>query len=166
MGIGAIKYAKDSTLAMLLAAQARGFELAYLEMHDLLLRDGVALGRVRPLTVTADLDSKLQVYSVAGAVSGVFSLAAAVSYVTDASSARAMIGASPQNDSSLATSGSFTNLADLAAHEVGGGVVCPLLEHQVAEGAHEREATFGPARLVLALALGRRHVERRQRVEL
>ena len=52
--IGDIKYAKDSTLAMLLAAQARGFELAYLEMHDLLLRDGVALGRVRPLTVAAD----------------------------------------------------------------------------------------------------------------
>ena len=52
--IGAIKYAKDSTLAMLLAAQARGFELAYLEMQDLLLRDGVALGRVRPLTVAAD----------------------------------------------------------------------------------------------------------------
>ena len=52
--IGAIKYAKDSTLAMLLAAQARGFELAYLEQHDLLLRDGVALGRVRPLTVAAD----------------------------------------------------------------------------------------------------------------
>src|SRR5579864_3262239 len=52
--IGDIKYAKDSTLAMLLAAQARGFELAYLEMHYLLLRDGVALGRVRPLTVAAD----------------------------------------------------------------------------------------------------------------
>ena len=52
--IGAIKYPKDSTLAMLLAAQARGFELAYLEMQDLLLRDGVALGRVRPLTVAAD----------------------------------------------------------------------------------------------------------------
>ena len=52
--ITAIKYAKDSTLAMLLAAQARGFELAYLEMHDLLLRDGVALGHVRPLTVAAD----------------------------------------------------------------------------------------------------------------
>src|SRR6185437_7784317 len=52
--ISAIKYAKDSTLAMLLAAQARGFELAYLEMHDLLLRDGVAHGRVRPLTVAAD----------------------------------------------------------------------------------------------------------------
>ena len=55
--IGAIKYTKDSTLAMLLAAQARGFELAYLEMHDLLLRDGVALGRVRPLTVAADAKS-------------------------------------------------------------------------------------------------------------
>ena len=52
--IGAIKYAKDTTLAMLLAAQARGFELAYLELHDLLLRDGVAHGRVRPLTVAAD----------------------------------------------------------------------------------------------------------------
>src|SRR3569833_239437 len=52
--IGAIKYAKASTLAMLLAALAHGFELAYLEMQDLMLRDGVALGRVRPLTVAAD----------------------------------------------------------------------------------------------------------------
>jgi glutathione synthase len=52
--IGAIKYPKDSTLAMLLAAQARGFELAYLEQQDLLLRDGVALGSVRPLQVAAD----------------------------------------------------------------------------------------------------------------
>jgi glutathione synthase len=52
--IGAISYAKDSTLAMLLAAQARGFELTYLEQRDLLLRDGVALGRLRALTVRAD----------------------------------------------------------------------------------------------------------------
>ncbi len=52
--IGAINYAKDSTLAMLLAAQARGFELAYLEMQDLLLRDGVPFGRMRALTVKAD----------------------------------------------------------------------------------------------------------------
>ena len=52
--IGAISYAKDSTLAMLLAAQARGFELAYLEQRDLALRDGVALGNVRSLTVRAD----------------------------------------------------------------------------------------------------------------
>ena len=52
--IGAINYAKDSTLAMLLAAQARGFALAYLEQPDLLLRDGVAYGRMRALTVAAD----------------------------------------------------------------------------------------------------------------
>jgi glutathione synthase len=52
--IGSINYAKDSTLAMLLAAQARGFSLAYLEQKDLLMRDGVAFGRVRPLTVAAD----------------------------------------------------------------------------------------------------------------
>lgn len=55
--IDAIKYAKDSTLAMLLAAQARGFELAYLEQSDLSLRDGVAFGRVRPLEVRADAES-------------------------------------------------------------------------------------------------------------
>src|ERR1700733_372422 len=42
--IGAITYAKDSTLAMLLAAQQR----------DLLLRDGVAMGGMRALTVRAD----------------------------------------------------------------------------------------------------------------
>jgi glutathione synthase len=52
--IGAISYAKDSTLAMLLAAQARGFALAYLELRDLLLRDGVAYGRMRALTVRSD----------------------------------------------------------------------------------------------------------------
>jgi len=52
--IAEIKYAKDSTLAMLLAAQARGFELAYLEQRDLALRDGIACARVRSLTVRAD----------------------------------------------------------------------------------------------------------------
>ena len=52
--IAHIKYAKDSTLAMLLAAQARGFELHYLEQADLFVRDGRALGRSRPLTVRAD----------------------------------------------------------------------------------------------------------------
>ena len=49
-----IKYPKDSTLGMLLAAQARGFELFYLEQGDLSLRDGVAFGHARPLTVRAD----------------------------------------------------------------------------------------------------------------
>jgi len=49
-----IKYAKDSTLAMLLAAQADGFELRYLEQGDLWLRDGVACARARPLQVFPD----------------------------------------------------------------------------------------------------------------
>src|SRR5580658_1664829 len=52
--ISAITFAKDSTLAMLLAAQARGFELSYLEQRDLLLRDGVAMGRMRALSVRPD----------------------------------------------------------------------------------------------------------------
>src|SRR5688572_28373693 len=52
--IAKIKFAKDSTLAMLLAASARGWQLAYFEQADLLLRDGVALGRGRPLEVFAD----------------------------------------------------------------------------------------------------------------
>src|SRR5215471_10740416 len=52
--IGAISYAKDSTLAMLLAAQRRGFELSYLELRDLSLRDGVPLGRLRALRVRPD----------------------------------------------------------------------------------------------------------------
>jgi len=52
--ISSIKYAKDSTLAMLLAAQARGFELVYMEQSDLSLKDGRAFARVRPLVVKAD----------------------------------------------------------------------------------------------------------------
>jgi glutathione synthase len=49
-----IKFAKDSTLAMLLEAQARGWSLLYLEQRDLSLRDGVALGRARALRVHKD----------------------------------------------------------------------------------------------------------------
>jgi len=52
--IAKIKYAKDSTLAMLLAAAARGWTLSYLEQADLFLRDGVAYGRARPLKVYAN----------------------------------------------------------------------------------------------------------------
>jgi glutathione synthase len=52
-----IKYAKDSTLAMLLAAQARGYDLLYLTLADIYLRDGVAMGACRPLTVAADPDA-------------------------------------------------------------------------------------------------------------
>lgn len=51
-----IKAAKDSTLAMLLAAQKRGWELHYLELRDLLLRDGVAYGRAQPLEVRPSLE--------------------------------------------------------------------------------------------------------------
>ena len=40
-----IKPKKDTTLAMLLAAQRRGWSINYLEMRDLWLRDGVAMGR-------------------------------------------------------------------------------------------------------------------------
>jgi glutathione synthase len=49
-----IKPAKDSTLAMLQAAQARGWELHYAELSDLWLRDGKAMGRLAPLSVRAD----------------------------------------------------------------------------------------------------------------
>ena len=52
--IAHIKYAKDSTLAMLLAAQAHGFELVYMEQRDLSLRDGKAFARTRALEVRAD----------------------------------------------------------------------------------------------------------------
>jgi glutathione synthase len=52
--IAAIKPAKDSTLAILLAAQARGWELFYAEQKDLWLRDGIAWGRLAPLKVIDD----------------------------------------------------------------------------------------------------------------
>ena len=52
--IAKIKFAKDSTLAMLLAAASRGWQLTYFEQSDLFLRDGVAFGRGRDLHVFAD----------------------------------------------------------------------------------------------------------------
>jgi glutathione synthase len=55
--ISSIKPTKDTTLAMLLAAQARGWQLCYAELSDLWLTDGVAQGRVRPLQVRDDLSS-------------------------------------------------------------------------------------------------------------
>ncbi len=50
-----IKPAKDSTLAILLAAQVRGWELFYAQQKDLWLRDGVAFGRLAPIKVFDDL---------------------------------------------------------------------------------------------------------------
>jgi glutathione synthase len=49
-----IKPAKDTTLAMMLAAQRRGWSLAYLELADLWLLDGVAMGRWRTVEVRDD----------------------------------------------------------------------------------------------------------------
>jgi glutathione synthase len=46
-----IKPKKDTTFAMLLAAQRRGWRPHYLELGDVWLRDGVAMGRARPLEV-------------------------------------------------------------------------------------------------------------------
>ena len=52
--IESINPAKDSTLAILLAAQAEGWEIHYAELKDLSLRDGVAFGRLAPLEVMDD----------------------------------------------------------------------------------------------------------------
>lgn len=49
--IAAIKPYKDSTFAMLLAAEARGWELHYMQLEDLWLDSGEALASMRPLKV-------------------------------------------------------------------------------------------------------------------
>ena len=52
--IAAISFKKDSSLAMLLAAQARGWPLFYMEQQDLYQRGSQARARVRPLRVFND----------------------------------------------------------------------------------------------------------------
>lgn len=52
--IGSIHYKKDSTLAMLWEAAARGYEIYYFEQKDLFLRDGVPYGDARILQVFHD----------------------------------------------------------------------------------------------------------------
>ena len=52
--IESIQPKKDSTLAMLLAAQRRGWALVYFRQQDLAVRDGAALGRGRQITVQDD----------------------------------------------------------------------------------------------------------------
>ena len=49
--IADINVKKDSTFAILLEAQRRGWQLRYMEQSDLFLRDGVSHGRMRSLTV-------------------------------------------------------------------------------------------------------------------
>jgi len=55
--IASINPAKDSTLAMMLAAQARDADLFCFEQRDLWVRDGVAMARLSPVTVRKDLQS-------------------------------------------------------------------------------------------------------------
>ncbi len=53
--IALINIKKDTSFAMLLEAQARGWELYYMELNDLFLRNGVAYARTRTLTVQRDV---------------------------------------------------------------------------------------------------------------
>lgn len=54
--ISTIKPNKDSTLAMLLEAQQRGWQLHYMEQGDLFMRDGRAFATVRNLAVQDDVN--------------------------------------------------------------------------------------------------------------
>ncbi|MDX1733242.1 MAG: glutathione synthase [Halioglobus sp.] len=58
--IADIHYKKDTTLAMLWAAQARDWHLYYMEQGDLYLDQGRGCARMRPLTVFRDPDSWFQ----------------------------------------------------------------------------------------------------------
>jgi glutathione synthase len=52
--IAAIKPKKDSTLAMMLAAQRRGVDLFYFEQRHLWCRDGTAMATLHPISVRDD----------------------------------------------------------------------------------------------------------------
>ncbi|WP_044871081.1 glutathione synthase [Pseudomonas sp. LFM046] len=54
--IAQISFKKDSSLAMLLAAQERGWSLFYMEQQDLYQKNGEARARMRPLKVFLDPD--------------------------------------------------------------------------------------------------------------
>ena len=54
--IGSINVKKDTTLAMMLAAQRRGWNLSYMELGDLFVHDGTAHARMRPVEVRDDPD--------------------------------------------------------------------------------------------------------------
>lgn len=59
---------KDSTLAMLLEAQRRGWQIYYMEMADLSVRAGTAYGQVRQLTVRDDNHDWFEFNSEAGEI--------------------------------------------------------------------------------------------------
>jgi glutathione synthase len=52
--IGSINIKKDSTFEMIWQAQQLGWQVQYLEMNDLSIMNGVALGDARPLTAHQD----------------------------------------------------------------------------------------------------------------
>ena len=52
--IESIHVKKDSTFAMLLEAQARRWEIHYMQQADLFVRDGEAMARTRSLDVYSD----------------------------------------------------------------------------------------------------------------
>ncbi len=52
--IGSINIKKDSSFAMLLQAQSRGYQLHYMEMANLYLLEGQARARTRLLSVKPD----------------------------------------------------------------------------------------------------------------
>ena len=58
--IANISYKKDSTLAMLWAAQRRDWQLFYMEQGDLYIEQGVTRARMAPLTVFHDPESWYQ----------------------------------------------------------------------------------------------------------
>ena len=55
--IADINYKKDTTMAMLWAAQARDWQLHYMEQGDMYLEQGVARASMRHLTVFHDPES-------------------------------------------------------------------------------------------------------------
>ncbi|MGJ8692975.1 MAG: glutathione synthase [Thalassotalea sp.] len=58
--IANIKVKKDSSLAMMLEAQQRGYEIYYMEMNDLYLIQGEARANVKLITVADDVDAWYQ----------------------------------------------------------------------------------------------------------
>lgn len=58
--IGNINFKKDSSLAMLLEAQSRGWQLFYMEQPDLYVKHDVARAQMKPLKVFTDADKWYQ----------------------------------------------------------------------------------------------------------
>lgn len=58
--ISDINIKKDSSFAMLMAAQARGYELYYMEMQDLAMVNGQAMGKMHKLRVQQDPENWYQ----------------------------------------------------------------------------------------------------------